>query len=185
MPALMAAALIASPPLTSLWRRVVVETAVLQLERPDPGWQEEQRDCAGLVRFAYRTALDRLDPKLVPTLWSGPDGKPIAYSDAETLLAHSFRPLRREVVSIRPEDGDLLAFRHEGGPGGAPVFHLMIYVRAPEGDFVVYHPGERGASVRTGKVRELLEAAPAEWKPIPLNPRFLGVFVHRGLVTHG
>ena len=46
----------ARAPAEALVRRLVAETAVAQLQRPDPAWPEPQRDCAGLVRFAYRTA---------------------------------------------------------------------------------------------------------------------------------
>jgi uncharacterized protein YfaT (DUF1175 family) len=41
---------------------------------------------------------------------------------------------------------------------------------------VVYHPGEKDAPVRAGKVSELLRDAPGEWRPVPENPSFLGVF---------
>ncbi|MBI2376788.1 MAG: DUF1175 family protein [Deltaproteobacteria bacterium] len=159
-----------------LWRRAVVELAAAQVERPDPAWNLDQRDCAGLVRFVYKTAFARMSPKASERLFLDASGTPIPFADAETLITHSFERLGRHLDRRRPMDGDLLAFRHESGPGGAPVFHLMIYVRAPGGDFVVYHPGVENQPVRVGRVRELLSEAPAEWRPVPENPGFLGAF---------
>lgn len=41
------------------FRRWFTSIAELQFYRPSEGWTKEQRDCAGLVRFAWREALRR------------------------------------------------------------------------------------------------------------------------------
>jgi uncharacterized protein YfaT (DUF1175 family) len=171
----------AAAPSETLVRRVVAETALTQLTRPDPGWSESQRDCAGLVRFAYRTAFKRLDPARAA---SGPfqdaGGSATHFADAATLLTGSFVSLGRDDAARRSlRSGDLVAFARVD-EDGAPVHHLMLVVRPddPAGGrtLVVYHPGERGAAVRSGFLDELARDAPHGWRPVPENPLFLGFF---------
>ena len=173
--------LVAAEPSEALLRQIVGETALAQLESLSSDWHPEQRDCAGLVRFAWRAAFLKLRPeRLEQGLWRDGAGRPAAFADAETLLAHSFRPRGRgERARAGLQTGDLLAFR-QVGDAEAPVFHLMIVVRPRDPAHgrtrVVYHPGSRGAAVRVGVLEELLRDAPAEWRPVPENPRFLGFY---------
>ncbi len=170
----------APPPSEQLLRRLVAETAVAQARRIDPGWEERQRDCAGLVRFAYRRAWARLDPtRAAAGLFRDASGRPAHFADAATLLRHSFAPIGRDEAARRAvRSGDLAAFARE--EDGAPVFHLMLLVvpddpaHAPT--LVVYHPGEPGAEVRMGRLDDLARDAPAGWRPVPENPLFLGFY---------
>ena len=168
-------------PSEALVRRLVAETALAQLTRPDPSWPEAQRDCAGLVRFAYRTAFKRLDPARAS---AGPftdtAGKPTHFADAANLLAGSFLNIGRdESALLQLRSGDLLAFARQD-EDGAPVHHLMIVVRpddpARDRALVVYHPGETGSAVRSGLLDDLLRNAPHGWRPVPSNPLFLGFY---------
>ena len=43
------------------FRRWFVSIAESQLHKEDPAWRKDDRDCAGLIRFAYREALKRHD----------------------------------------------------------------------------------------------------------------------------
>lgn len=164
----------------ALLRLHVARTALAQLERPDPAWHPQQRDCAGLVRFAYRSAYRLLRPERLATpLWRDSLGRPSDFADAEALLSQSFTPLgREERTAEQLLSGDLLAFRQEQPQG--PVFHLMLVVRPQDKAHaparVVYHPGEPGAAVRSGELRLLASEAPLEWRPLPSNPAFLGFF---------
>ena len=171
----------ASPPSEALIRRVVAETAVAQLGRLDPAWPEAQRDCAGLVRFAYRTAFKRMYPARAA---AGPfhdaRGAAAHFADAQSLLAGTFVLMGRdEAARARLRSGDLVAFAREDEDGG-PVHHLMLVVRpddpARERTLVVYHPGEKGAAVRSGFLDDLLRDAPRAWRPAPENPLFLGFY---------
>jgi uncharacterized protein YfaT (DUF1175 family) len=171
----------AAAPSESLVRRVVAETAVAQLTRLDPAWTESQRDCAGLVRFAYRTAFKRLDPIRAA---SGPfedeAGNAAHFADAATLLAGSFVSIGRDEAARRSlRSGDLVAFARVD-EDGAPVHHLMLVVRPDDPargkTLVVYHPGEKGAAVRSGLLDDLVREAPRGWRPVPENPLFLGFF---------
>jgi uncharacterized protein YfaT (DUF1175 family) len=163
-----------------LLRRLVAETAVAQAKRPDPGWEEAQRDCAGLVRFAYRRAFSRLAPaRVADGLFLDAGGRPAQFADAGTLLRGSFSLLGRGEAARRElRSGDLAAFAREDDAG--PVFHLMLLVvpddpaHAPT--LVVYHPGERGAAVRLGRLDDLARDAPGGWRPVPENPLFLGFY---------
>lgn len=194
IPSLLAASLLAASRLAAqadddpgdaLLRQLIAETAAAQVKRVDPAWQEAQRDCAGLVRFAYRAAFARLRPatKGVP-LFVDHRGQPADFADAEALVTKSFMPLGRGDDARRAlRSGDLLAFRSERGEGEV-VWHLMLVVVPAPGTEarVVYHPGEPGARVRTGTLAALLREAPLEWRPTPENIDFLGFFRFRAFI---
>jgi uncharacterized protein len=163
-----------------LLRRELAHVALAQVHKFDPAWHPEQRDCAGLVRFAYRSAHRRFFPeRLAQPLWLDVRGRPTDFADAETLLTRSFVPLGRDEAAREVlRTGDLVAFRQEQEAG--PVFHLMLVVRPEDKAHaparVVYHPGEKGAAVRTGVLHRLATEAPLEWRPVPQNTAFLGFF---------
>ncbi|SEM34287.1 hypothetical protein SAMN05444354_11560 [Stigmatella aurantiaca] len=163
-----------------LLRRELAQVALAQLQTMDPAWHPAQRDCAGLVRFAYRAAHRRFFPeRLARPLWADGRGAPSEFADAETLLTRSFVSLGRDEAALEAvRTGDVLAFRQEQDAG--PVFHLMLVVRPEDKAHaparVVYHPGEQGAAVRTGVLRTLATEAPIEWRPVPQNTAFLGFF---------
>jgi uncharacterized protein YfaT (DUF1175 family) len=165
----------------ALARRLVAEAALAQLSRIDPAWEEAQRDCAGLVRFAFRSAFRRLDPeRIAQGLFRDASGRPAQFADAATLLGTSFAPMGRgEAARAALRSGDLVAFARED-ESGAPVYHLMLVVRAHDPahgrTLVVYHPGEKGAEVRAGALDDLVRDAPHGWRPIPENPLFLGFY---------
>ena len=164
-----------------LVRRLVAETALAQVARIDPAWEEAQRDCAGLVRFAFRSAFKRLDPaRAAQGPFRDAAGRPAQFADAATLLRTTFAPMGRDDdARAALRSGDLLAFARED-EDGAPVHHLMLVVRADDPaqgkTLVVYHPGEKGAAVRAGTLDNLARDAPAGWRPIPENPLFLGFY---------
>lgn len=166
--------------LDALLRREVAHVALAQVRRMDPNWHPAQRDCAGLVRFAFRGAYRRFHPeRLSSPLWRDDTGAPSDFADAETLLTHSFVPLGRDDAARESlRTGDLVAFRQERDAG--PLFHLMLVVRPEDKAHaptrIVYHPGEKGAAVRTGLLQSLATEAPLEWRPIPQNTAFLGFF---------
>jgi uncharacterized protein YfaT (DUF1175 family) len=167
-------------PSEGLLRKLIAETAAAQVEAMDPAWEEAQRDCAGLVRFAYRAAFRRLAPERVAAgLFLDAAGAPAQFADAATLLRRSFAPIGRGPEargSLRA--GDLAAFARD--EGDAPVLHLMLVVRAADPAHgptqVVYHPGDEGAAVRAGSLDALARDAPAGWRPAPENPLFLGFY---------
>jgi hypothetical protein len=163
-----------------LLRREVAQVALAQVRQMDSRWHPDQRDCAGLVRFVFRGAYRRFHPeRLAKPLWRDDKGGPSDFADAETLLAHSFAPLGRDEAAREAlRTGDLVAFRLERDAG--PVFHLMLVVRPEDKAHaptrVVYHPGDKGAAVRTGLLQSLATEAPLEWRPVPQNTAFLGFF---------
>ncbi|HEY1100016.1 MAG TPA: DUF1175 family protein [Myxococcota bacterium] len=166
-----------------LLRVVVGEVASAQIARPDPSWEPAQRDCAGLVRHAYRSAYKKLRPhRLQQPLFRDHD-KAIDFADAETLVdGGSFTFVGRDERARRSvKTGDILAFRQDRGDDDV-VWHLMLVV-APAGTEprVVYHPGhpERGEpdpGVRHGLLRSLVDDAPNAWRPVVDNPSFLGFY---------
>jgi uncharacterized protein len=163
-----------------LLRREVALVALAQVKAPDAAWQPEQRDCAGLIRYAFRTAYKRVAAQRLSTpLWRDGTGAPSDFADAETLITRNFQPLGRgEAAREQLRTGDVVAFRQEHDAG--PLFHLMLVVRPEDRAHaparVVYHPGEPGARVRTGILDSLSTEAPLEWRPVPANAAFLGFF---------
>ncbi|MFP2895865.1 DUF1175 family protein [Corallococcus sp. 4LFB] len=176
-------AVIAAEPVAPETRARLLRREVAQWrsrsEGPDAAWQPAQRDCAGLIRYAYRTAYRRVaSERLASPLWRDARG-PSDFADAETLISLSFVPLGRGADALEQlRSGDVLAFRQEHDAG--PVFHLMLVVRPEDRAHaparVVYHPGEAGARVRTGVLDSLATEAPLEWRPVPANAAFLGFF---------
>lgn len=165
-------------------RTIVAEVAGAQLKALDPAWEPAQRDCAGLVRFAYRQAFKRLRPeRLQRPLFVDKNGQPVDFADAETLVqGGSFTFLGRGDDARRQlKTGDLLAFRQDRGDDDV-VWHLMLAVVPPSGDAaVIYHPGlphpgEPEPGVRHGSLRSLSIDAPVAWRPSVDNPGFLGFF---------
>jgi uncharacterized protein YfaT (DUF1175 family) len=169
---------------------------------PSPLWEPAQRDCAGLLRFAFREAWgphtlawrDRVGfggppPAGDPAPGSGgpwrrafptPEGwAPFARGSCLRTLACV--PLGRDVALARP--GDLLFFSR-GGARAQPD-HAMAFVRpAVDGEpMLLYHTGPEhtGGTPGEGEVRrvrldDLLHHPEADFRPLVENPAFLGVY---------
>jgi hypothetical protein len=185
-------------------RKSVTRLALLQARRLSPRWEERQRDCSGLVRFAYREALEarsvaqqeklgipealhlpsvseysrRLFPQY-PRIWQvGYDADGTArfgsFADAETLIGFNFRKKSRDMGSAR--DGDLLVFQ-KAMEDDQP-YHLMIFVENRPEDLVVYHNGAPGpdARVRVTRLGDLMRSPDPVWIPAIDNAHFLGVY---------
>jgi len=170
----------AAPP-ADLVRYRLLNEALAQAERPSAAWDPGQRDCAGFVRYLFRRATGSQAP-----LWLRRDGTRASFVKAEELLS-SFEPLERDVSPERVETGDLLAYFDESRPP-SDAFHLMVLLRppgtAPGRLLAVYHNGATGpdAAVRKVWVDDLL-SGPPEWRPVPGNPTFLGVFRWSGFAS--
>lgn len=180
-------------------RQSVVNLALLQAKQLSPLWEAKQRDCAGLVRFAYRTALEQRDAKRTaklgipsklnlpslseqarqlfpeyPKIWqTGPDHFGY-FADAETLLGYNFRFKSKEIAAA--QSGDLLVYQ-KPLINDEP-YHLMLFAHGRAENLAVYHNGAQGddAQVRVVRIRELLESPDPIWIPRAENPYFLGVY---------
>jgi uncharacterized protein YfaT (DUF1175 family) len=160
-------------------------------------------DCAALVRHAFREALRAHTPEWVRQyglgltpgypdvrrpVRAGSEGWPLfrvapgryaEFADARTLVGLNARLVGRDPRAARP--GDLLYFQQ---PGQRSPDHVMVFVgrslfdRAAD-DWVVYHTGPDGGGpgeVRKLRLAELERHPSARWRPVPINPRFQGVF---------
>lgn len=196
------------------FRRWFTWVAELQFYNLSDQWNAEQRDCAGLVRFAWREALrphdrpwfqrmgenyDPVAPDLPPNITTPLGGKlfrtaPGTYAptdvaegrfsefaDAQTLKMFNVDFVSRDRNEAKP--GDLLFF-HQPFVQKFP-FHVMVFLGEPriasEGthDWVVYHTG--ASPTDTGTVKKVrlavLDQHPDKrWRPIPMNPNFLGFY---------
>ncbi len=148
-----------------LARELIANAALALTVQDDPEWHDAQRDCAGLVRYAYRQALRKLEPDRVARgLWQTANGQS-GFADAETLLEKNFT----RVAS--PRSGDLAAFYR-----GDDVYHLMLFVEDHGKKIVVYATGNGPRDVRAGRFESLAREAPREWQPTSDNPAFLGFY---------
>jgi uncharacterized protein len=171
----------AAVPSADVVRYRILNEALAQAERPSAAWDPGQRDCAGFVRYLFRRATGSQAP-----LWLRRDGTRGAFVKAEELLV-SFVPLERDVSPERVETGDLLAYFDESRPP-ADAFHLMVLLRppgtAPGRLLAVYHNGATGPDAAVRKVWvDDLQSGPPEWRPVPGNPGFLGVFRWSGFAS--
>ncbi len=97
------------------------------------------------------------------------------FADAQTLQLRNTHFVTRDLAHA--QSGDLLFFRQD--QDHMP-FHSMIYLGASQIEarsaarYVVYHTGE--AEMRRPSVEDLLHFPEAEWRPLPDNRRFLGVY---------
>ncbi len=184
------------------FRRWFVALVEDQLDRLSPAWEPAQRDCAGLLRFAFHEAWgphtpawkDRLsytgtfvakDPseqlagpwrRAFPT----PEGwRPFAKGAYLRDLACV--PLSREPLEGRP--GDLLFFSRPGARQTPD--HAMTFGRPdPDGTPVlIYHTGAEGSGasrdagdMRRVRLADLLQHPDPAFRPQPENPAFLGLF---------
>lgn len=168
------------------WMTRIVDEQVRR--GPTPRWQ--QRDCAGLVRFAVQETLRPHDDK-----WRRASGMPGASLPAELQLSTAQQQLRNNWLDVsgqrsayvsalalvqmnsrfvskdlnQAEPGDLLFFDQHDEQ------HLMIWM----GGYVAYHtgsprPGDSG--LRAVAAPQLMQWKDTRWQPRSDNPNFIGVF---------
>ena len=101
------------------------------------------------------------------------------FADAKTLELHNTHFIARDLDRAQP--GDLLFYRQASGD---MPFHSMIYLGASQiakdaGRYLVYHTGPDAAGageIRRPTLDDLRRFPEPDWRPLPDNPRFLGVF---------
>jgi uncharacterized protein YfaT (DUF1175 family) len=173
-----------------------------QLERPSPAWEPAQQDCAGLLRFAFRESLaphtpawrERVaftagapgqdpSPAFAREWRAGfptPEG-PRPFARGAILRRFACASLGRDLQQAKP--GDLIFFAR-GGARSQPD-HAMAFVR-PDVDgtpMLLYHTGPEGGGaarlpgeVRRVRLDDLLHHPDPDFRPLPENPAFLGLY---------
>lgn len=102
------------------------------------------------------------------------DGAFAQFADAKTLVERNAFLVSRDVRSALP--GDLLFYRQFGH---ASPWHSMIVTRIVSDGVVVYHTGpdhDAPGELRRVLLADLLDHPQPEWRPLPGNPNFLGVY---------
>ncbi len=207
-----------------------VQIVELQFYDQNVKWDEGNRDCSGLARFAYMESLKKHSEQWKSQWghlldWSIPDIQKYNYPDvpvikqklfrtrngsfsikdiednafsifatSELLMRYNTRFIDKDISMAQP--GDLLFFKN------GRYFHLMIYLGVPKGEkilmqknvrkskntgshnknqkpYLVYHTGpiEKAiGEVRKVSVSTLMKHPNPKWRPIPVNPHFLGVY---------
>jgi uncharacterized protein YfaT (DUF1175 family) len=189
------------------FRTTVANLALQQSLAISPAWDPGQRDCAGLVRFAWREALRPRSrsqrsvlkiPDALPLpgvsvetamrfaggdFWQtghSRDGKPQfgSFADASALVAWNFVKVGMDATKARK--GDLLVFRRDDA--AEETWHLMIVADdRPGRELFVWHNGDKPGAIRVASLEDLLRAPVLDWQPRPFNQRFLGVYQWRHL----
>ena len=96
------------------------------------------------------------------------------FADAKTLVERNAYFVSRDVLQAQP--GDLLFYRQFGQ---SSPWHSMIVTRVGSEAAVVYDTGEdhgRAGKLRRVALAELLDHPQPQWRPLPSNPNFLGVY---------
>jgi len=102
------------------------------------------------------------------------DGAFAQFADAKTLVERNAYFLSRDVRMGLP--GDLLFYRQFGQ---SSPWHSMILIRVDGVAEVVYDTGPdhgRPGELRRVTLAELLDHPEPQWRPLPANPNFLGVY---------
>ncbi len=101
------------------------------------------------------------------------------FADAQTLQRHNMHFRSRRLAQAAP--GDVLFFRRDREE---MPFHSMIYlgdshIREDGLRYVVYHTGPDApdpGEIRRPSVDEILRHPDPQWRPLPGNPSFLGIY---------
>ncbi len=96
------------------------------------------------------------------------------FADAKTLVERNAYLVSRDVRQAQP--GDLLFFRQFGQ---SSPWHSMIVDRVRNETLVVYNTGEdhgTAGEMRRVAMSELIDHPQPQWRPLPGNPNFLGVY---------
>ena len=102
------------------------------------------------------------------------DGSFAQFADAKTLVEFNAFLVSRDVHQAQP--GDLLFYRQFSQTSP---WHSMIVARVGPGASVVYDTGEdhgKPGELRRVLLAELLNHPQLQWRPLPDNPNFLGVY---------
>lgn len=179
------------------FRNWFLEIARSQFAKKSDLWKD--RDCSGLIRFAYKEALKKHDETWEKNLnfvhYSSiqkPDVKKYNYpdvplvgtnifkisdlefgvfADAYHLLKYNVDFVSKDYKKAKP--GDILFFYH---PSFTDMpYHSMIYT----GDGLLYHTGpieDKEGELRYLKFDDVIRNFPLDWQPLPSNNKFLGFF---------
>ncbi len=159
----------------SYYKMNFIRVALEQAEKPSPYWEPQQRDCAGFVRFVYKSALNTKE-----SLWnSWQGGERIAYANAELLVAKNFSKIS-DTIEDSLKTGDLLVFKRDGQKK-EDQWHLMMIMESPWEQnkwLVTYHNGahDESGGVKKLWLRDLVETEQSNWKPTKENKNFVGVY---------
>jgi uncharacterized protein YfaT (DUF1175 family) len=96
------------------------------------------------------------------------------FADAKSLVERNAYLVSRDVRQAQP--GDLLFYRQFGQ---SSPWHSMIVTRIAGQPAVVYDTGEdhgKAGELRRVLLPELLDHPQPQWRPLPGNPNFLGVY---------
>lgn len=177
------------------WFTAIAERQFYELS---DAWTAEQRDCSGLVRFAWREALRKHDrawfqrfegfeiPVAPDVKGISLDNNPLGerlfltdtgefseFADARTLKVANCVFVSRD--RRRAQAGDLIFF-HQPWVQRYP-YHVMIFLGKE--DWVVYHTGtseQDHGEVRKVRLSMLDQHPSRRWRPEPQNDNFLGFY---------
>ncbi|MCR9143526.1 MAG: DUF1175 domain-containing protein [bacterium] len=189
----------------SAFRAWFLRIADSQYLRTSHAWNRGERDCSGLIRFAYREALKKHDarwqrrsgvvldknlpdvrryhypavPVLGERIFRVATGRsPIEANFADFASAEFLARLNARRIGRDPGaalPGDLLFFWN---PDDSEMpFHSMIVAENDprNGAVILYHTGGE-AGIKRVPIAYLLESEDVRWRPTVGNDRFLGVY---------
>ena len=174
---------------SKLFRAWTVRIINEQLRQgPTPRWQ--QKDCAGLVRFATHEALQQHDAK-----WLKANGVSVEQLPPEIELTETQRALANNWKQTGDEKGAFISAIgliqnnahfigkdiNQALPGDLIFFdqgdaqHLMVWM----GSYIAYHTGTvtpTDTGLRAVKLKQLMQWKDTRWQPEPNNPNYIGIY---------
>ncbi|MFW6173788.1 MAG: DUF1175 domain-containing protein [Elusimicrobiota bacterium] len=191
---------------SEIFRFWFVNIAILQAIENSEVWSINEKDCAGLIRFAYKEALKNHDENWIKNLgfnqkeWKELTGVNLSKLEDVNIFNYPFIPVIGTSIFLT-ESGKFSAYadaynllRHntvfvskkveDVEPGDIlffhfpdpSTFHSMIFT----GDGLVYHTGPVSEDSE-GKVKlwlfdDYMRLMPIQWLPVKENPFFLGFY---------
>lgn len=162
------------------WREILWGQALKQSAKITPAWDPSQRDCAGFIRFLYRTSISGQ-----AQMWMNAKGEVVDYVSARDLIQNNFELVTREPQPSQVKTGDVLVY-FRPFYAREDAWHLMVVLEeqsmTTQKPLVIYHNGSRGPDAVIRKVWLDVMQNPTwgTWRPNPSNLYFQGLYRWKG-----
>lgn len=162
------------------WREILWGQALKQSAQITSAWDPSQRDCAGFIRFLYRTSISGQ-----AQMWMNAKGEVVDYVSARDLIQNNFELVTREPRPSRVKTGDVLVY-FRPFYAREDAWHLMVVLEeqsmTTQKPLVIYHNGSRGPDAVIRKVWLDVMQSPTWgiWRPDSSNLYFQGLYRWKG-----
>ncbi len=167
-------------PAAQKWRDLLWGQALKQSNKITAAWDPSQRDCAGFIRFLYRTSVSNQ-----AQMWVNGKGEVVDYVSARDLVQNNFDLVTRDPGPSDIETGDVLVY-FRPFYAREDAWHLMVALQpqsmTSQKPLVIYHNGSRGpnAVIRKVWLDVMQNSTWGIWRPQSSNLYFQGLYRWKG-----